>query len=143
MDHGENNKSTVLCVTNASNSVRVNEFSNVMRSLGCNFIMWDFKDCKSFQHSYELKRELNQFVSKYKNVYTHSLSGESGHPQHRLLNMYLYEVVNANLFVSNLNPFKYQLSSDKLNLLRLYKSQYFAILLHLNESAHEDYLQIK
>jgi mannosyltransferase OCH1-like enzyme len=135
--------STVLCITNASNSTRANEFSNVMRSLGCNFIMWDLKDCKSYNHCDLLKRRLKQIVSKYKNVYTHSLSGETGHPQHILLNMYLYEVVKTNLFVANLNLFKYQLSSDKLNLLRLYKSQYFALLLHLNESAHEDYLQIK
>ena len=137
------NNSTVLCVSNSSNFFRRNEFMKVMETLQCNYIMWDFKDCQSYSTSPELKNKLAEITKKYKNIYTHSLSGETGHPQHILINMYLDDIVKKNLFVANLNIFKSHLSEKKKELLFIYITQYYPILLYLNKTSQEDYLQIK
>ena len=138
------NNTTVLCVTNSSNLIRSIEFVQVMNKVNCNYIMWDLKDCKSYSKCSELKKKLNKIVHNYNNIYTHSLSGETGHPVHILLSMYLYDIVNKNLYVSNLNIFKSELSQEKLKLFKIYKSQlYNSIIFHIYKTSKEDYLKIK
>jgi hypothetical protein len=135
--------STVLCITNSSNIIRRNEFINTMNEINCNYEMWDFTDCKSLNFSEDLKDKLTNICEKYKNVYTYSLSGETGNIQHIQINKILYSIVLKNFFVCNLCNFKNKMSIKKKNLLKNYRSQKLYTYFYYNISSYEDFLQLK
>lgn len=136
-------ESKVLCVSNASDKLRSNEFINVMERLGCDYEMWDLKDLWTYAKCDKLNEKLNNAIKGYTNIYTHSLSGETGHPVHILLNKYLFDIVPTNLFVSNPYNFNQEISKEKMNLIKLYRTQKFTIYKYLFISKREDYLLVK
>jgi len=138
LEHARETK--VLCITHASTE-RSQEFQKAMTSGGCAYEMWDFEDGRFDTQSPELLERLRIAVQGYENVYTHSLSGEYGHPQHILVSKCLFEVTTKNLFVANLYNWAGHISPQKQQLLDLYKKQ--NIKKYATWSAREDYLQIK
>lgn len=141
--HKFNHLIKVLCVTCYSNINRRNEFKNVMEKNNVDYEMWDHCDKISYEESPLLKERLSKIVVDHEMVFTHSLSGETGHPFHILINKYLYEVVPENLFVSNPYNLKNSFSQMKKSDLLLYESQKDIIKKYHYITMKEDYLQIK
>jgi hypothetical protein len=132
----------VLCITNASSSERSSEFLKVMKEVKCEYEMWDFQDRDVLNiYSIDLQNQLAIAITNYANVYTHSLSGEYGHPQHILLYHCLYQIPNINLFITNLYNLTGRISQRKYELLDMYKKQKVTKFYYLSKC--EDYIQIK
>jgi len=136
------NKIKVLCVTNYSNERRRNEFKKIMEKCKVDYEMWDFSDLRSYADCPLLKEKLSKIIPYHKYIYTHSLSGESGHPTHILIYKCLYDLVKNNLYVSNLyyNGVKY--SEKKKELLEMYHSQRGTFKHYIRMTKKEDYLKI-
>jgi hypothetical protein len=113
----------VICITNASKETRKNEFLNIMKKLDVDYEMWDISDIISYNDSEFLRNNLTNSIKGFDFIFTHSLSGETGHPTHILINKILFDIVPKNLFVANPYRQKFYLQSKKMNLLNMYKSQ--------------------
>lgn len=137
------NDTKVLCVTNSSNDRRRNEFISVMEEIGCDYEMWDLFNIKSYALYEPFRERLREYVKNYDKVYTHALSGETGHPTHILISKYLFDVVEKNLYVANPFRQKYILEDRKINLLEKYVSQDGIWKMYRNISGREDFLRIK
>lgn len=133
----------VLCATCYSNSNRRAEFKKIMERNKVDYEMWDHYNDSSYDESPLLKEKLAQIVKNHEMVFTHSLSGETGHPFHILLNKYLYQIVPKNLFVSNPYSIKNSFSQKKKSDLLIYSSQKDVIKKYFHITIKEDYLQIK
>lgn len=133
----------VLCVTCFSNSNRREEFKKIMERNKVDYEMWDHCNDCSYDESPLLKEKLSQIVKNHEIIFTHSLSGETGHPFHILINKYLFQVVPKNLFVSNPYSRKNCLTKKKKSDLQLYISQGDVIRKYHHITIKEDYLQIK
>lgn len=136
------NNVKVLCITNSSNEVRRKEFINILQKYNVDYEMWDYSDFKSHQYSDEIKNRLKNYVKNFEKIYTHSLSGETGHPTHILINKYLFDVVEKNLYVSNPYKINGKISNKKMELLKMYNSQKKILNIYKHISEKEDYLQI-
>jgi LmbE family N-acetylglucosaminyl deacetylase len=77
---------TVVCVTNATNERRRQEFANAMSSIGANYtILGHFDHLESGNFSPRLEEQLKDLLDEfpYEMIVTHNERGEYGHPQHR------------------------------------------------------------
>ena len=134
----------VVCITNARNRIRATEFINVMYSLNLSYEMWDYVDSKKHTGSKELEKELIKLFHKYDRIYTHSSTGETGHPQHIMLHNYVCLIAKEKLYIFSPKrelKMKNKLSSKKEHLLKLYSSQKDVINYHTYLSAHEDHIK--
>lgn len=136
----------VVCITNASNKIRAAEFINVMDYLNISYEMWDYIDSKKYTGSKELEKELLHLCSKYDIIYTHSSTGETGHPQHIMLHNYIRLIAKEKLYIFSPKrelKMKNKLSSKKEHLLKLYSSQKDVLNYHNYLSAHEDHIKFE
>ena len=132
----------VLCITNSSNEIRRNEFINILEKYNVDYEMWDYSDLRSYKYSNEIKNRLKDYIKNFERIYTHSLSGETGHPAHILIYKYLFDTVQKNLFVANPYNYKGKISNKKLELMNMYYSQKKILYSYSYISKKEDYLQI-
>ena len=117
----------VLCMTNEFHPVRSKEFDTVINALGLTYEMWAYPDVwdGDFPESAVLER-LKDIVPKYDNVLTHNAFGEYGHKQHRSLHYIVNKAVKNNLYTFGHigTPLDFNTLAKKLDILKLYKSQY-------------------
>ena len=140
----KNAKNTkVICPTNNYNSKRREEYKKILNKYNIDYEMWNMTERPSYSISKELTEKLKNSIKNHKNIYTHSLSGETGHPTHILLSKILYDIVPENLFVANPYNYHNKASNKKRELLKEYSSQKKVINNYLYISNKEDYLKIK
>lgn len=119
----------VVCVTCGYNKIRKKEFERAMAMVGVDsFEMWNFKD--SLNESLEIPEIIDKIdkvikEKKYRKIITHNQEGEYGHTQH--INLYnIIKNLNVdNLYVFNASSNKLSKKEieNKINLLKIYKSQ--------------------
>jgi len=133
----------VICITCSSVMNRYNEFLKVMNNLDIDYEIWDVYNIKSYHNADVVKNKLIQAIKGFEIFFTHSLSGETGHPTHIMINRILFDIVPVNLFVSN--PFRNKsfLHPKKMEILKYYASQRGIINMYTNLVAREDYLRVK
>lgn len=118
----------VICVTNGDNKIRRKEFKKVMGKVSAASEIWNYKDQWNgdFDRS-RLKSDLSKVLgqNKVKKVVTHSLTGEYGHKQHKVLSKLVHQLVNHDLYVFHTSKKKLNknLLKKKQLLLKDYKSQ--------------------
>ena len=88
----------VICVTNASNSKRRAEFTNVMNYTNNDYEMWNYKDNYKYNfggYENELKHQIRDYIknNKYDTILTHNPCGEYGHSQHKMISLMVTEAV--------------------------------------------------
>jgi LmbE family N-acetylglucosaminyl deacetylase len=118
----------VVCVTNANNRIRAREFAKVMKSVGADYEMWNYRDTYSYKFdSKSLKKDLRRLIEQnlFQKVVTHSVSGEYGHPQHKVIASIVRNLVKRDLYVFSLGQRKLPmpLLVKKKKLLKMYSSQ--------------------
>ncbi len=129
----------VVCVTNGSNlsgdkfsrclaENRIKEFTKVMNSLDCQYVILDYEDNRfnSNWNEFSLTQKLTQLINekKYKKILTHNLVGEYGHVQHKKISKIIHQLKPNNLYVfgydtNHNNPHRIKL----LELLEIYHTQ--------------------
>lgn len=127
----------VISITNASNEKRKNEFISSLAKFDIlNYEMWDYTDMHSYYISSKLKERIKEAINGYNKVYTHSLSGETGHPQHIGLYKAIHDQITSQklyvpvLYINNSDA-KLNFNSNNIKLLcNEYKSQSFAKILN-------------
>lgn len=118
----------VLCVTNGNNKVRRREFKKVMGLVKAEFEIWEYADKWNgdFDRG-KLKSDLAEVLAQapVEKVVTHSLIGEYGHNQHKVLSRLVHELVDQQLYVFSFSkePLEEELLSRKQQLIACYKSQ--------------------
>ena len=102
----------VICVTNAKNPVRKQEFINAMNYFKCNYEMWNYFDADyCYNWSNHIYQDLDEVINQDENVkkvYTHNPNGEYGHIQHIKVN-------NVVLDVSHKPTYVFQYSNENKN----------------------------
>ncbi|GMA61318.1 PIG-L family deacetylase [Alicyclobacillus fastidiosus] len=91
----------VVCVTNGYNKTRAKEFAKVMKRIGAEYEIWNYKDTYSYRFNRGgLKRDLQKLVrrNRFKKVVTHGVQGEYGHPQHKVIGQIMRKIVKRNLY---------------------------------------------
>lgn len=118
----------VICVTNGNHRRRAREFKKVMKRIGVEYEIWNYRDTYSNHFDIVgLKRDLERLFKRHEfaKVVTHGLGGEYGHPQHKVLARLLRGLVKHNLYAFSIG--KRQLPASivykKRRLLDLYPSQ--------------------
>lgn len=124
---------TVICVTNGNNLERRQEFEEVMRRVGADYEIWNYRDTYSRQFDIvRLKRDLQRLVrqNRFAMTVTHGLCGEYGHPQHKVIARMMRQIVPHNLYAFAMGKKKLPepVLQKKLELLVLYESQEKTIL---------------
>ena len=125
----------VICITNASNSIRRGEFIHAMKLIKAEYEMWDHEDT-FFNGNFhpQLIIDLTKiFLAKpYKLIVTHNSNGEYGHIQHKALHRIVRNILKSrkcpqniqNLYLFSPNPSqKGYLTIRKQQLLNSYPSQ--------------------
>lgn len=133
----------VICATCLSKGTRQKEFLNIMKNLDIDYEMWDILDVMSYADCDILRNKLNEAIKGFDIFFTHSLSGESGHPTHILINKIMFDIVPRNLFVANPYRHKIYLHPKKMELLEIYISQRRSVRINNYNTSKEDYLRIK
>ena len=118
----------VICVTNAKNSTRKQEFINVMNYFKCNYEMWNYFDADyCYNWSNHIYQDLDEVINQDENikkVYTHNPNGEYGHIQHIKVNNVVLDVSQKPTYV-----FQYSNENNNNNLekknFKFYKSQQY------------------
>lgn len=122
----------VICLTNANNEIRSDEFHKAMRRVGASCEIWDYPDIYggSFD-SKQLRKDLSKVITKhqFRRIVTHNLQGEYGHSQHKSLSKILHDLGIDNLYVFEKSDevLSFHLLRDKLILLSVYQSQMYVI----------------
>lgn len=119
----------VICVTNGGNKVRSKEFRKVMKDIGAEYEMWDYKDKwggdfnrKSLKKDIENVLKANPEITM---IVTHSKGGEYGHSQHKALHEIVKEIAPDKLYIFKRSKQKLDKAvlRRKYTLLKRYKSQ--------------------
>ncbi len=118
----------VVCITNAKNRKRAREFAKAMKLVGADYEMWNYRDTYSYKFdSKSLKKDLRRLIeqNRFKKIVTHSLLGEYGHPQHKVIAKIMHNIVKHGLYVFSLGRSKLPkpLLVKKKKLLNVYVSQ--------------------
>lgn len=118
---------TVVCVTNASNAERREEFFKAMKYVGANYTILDHEDnLSNGQFHPHLLFSLTQLINEfpYKTIVTHNRKGEYGHPQHRALHRIVLSLAKGHIFlVFGKHKGVACMSDEKQKLLNFYPSQ--------------------
>ncbi len=118
----------VVCVTNAGNAIRRDEFEKAMTSIGANYVMLDHADhLASGNFDPELERQLAQILREapWEMIVTHNKDGEYGHAQHKALHRMVARLVPGGRFFVFGTRFsgRGRISPAKARLLSWYASQ--------------------
>ena len=136
----------VICVTNASNKIRSNEFIHSLKQFNIfNYEMWDYEDMHSSYVSHRLRKRIKESIKGYTKIYTHSLSGETGHPQHIALYKTVHDEIinNQKLYVPNVDIYSNNIDIKTLKILyNEYKSQPIAKLINILKSCNISHIRI-
>jgi hypothetical protein len=141
-----NNVIKVICITNASNKIRSIEFIHSLKQFNIfNYEMWDYEDMHSSYVSHRLRKRIKESIKGYTKIYTHSLSGETGHPQHIGLYKTVHDEIinNQKLYVPNVDIYSNNIDIKTLKILyNEYKSQTIAKLIHSFKSCNISHIRI-
>lgn len=118
----------VICITNGDNPVRSREFKKVMRLVGADYEIWNYRDTYSDAFDItNLRRDLQRLMqqNRFEMVVTHGLKGEYGHPQHKVIARLMRSLVPHNLyaFAVGKRVLAQSVLSKKKQLLEVYRSQ--------------------
>ena len=122
----ELNDCLVLCLT--GDSIRQQEFKNVIETSQCDGIILDFADRHGGWTDAEctlIDNTIKDCYQHFNQIITHNQNGEYGHPQHRQL---------SKIISTRCKPKTFYLGeritiNNKIDLLSLYKSQQHIISL--------------
>ena len=141
-----NNVIKVICITNASNKIRSNEFIHSLKQFNIfNYEMWDYEDMHSSYVSHRLRKRIKESIKGYTKIYTHSLSGETGHPQHIALYKTVHDEIinNQKLYVPNVDIYSNNIDIKTLKILyNEYKSQTTSKLINILKSCNISHIRI-
>lgn len=141
-----NNVIKVICITNSSNKIRSNEFIHSLKQFNIfNYEMWDYEDMHSSYVSHRLRKRIKESIKGYTKIYTHSLSGETGHPQHIALYKTVHDEIinNQKLYVPNVDIYSNNIDIKTLKILyNEYKSQPTAKLINILKSCNISHIRI-
>ena len=141
-----NNVIKVICITNASNKIRSNEFIHSLKQFNIfNYEMWDYEDMHSSYVSIRLRERIKESIKGYTKIYTHSLSGETGHHQHIALYKTVHDEIinNQKLYVPNVDIYSNNIDIKTLKILyNEYKSQPIAKLINILKSCNISHIRI-
>lgn len=136
----------VICITNASNKIRSNEFIHSLKRFNIlNYEIWDYEDTHSSYVSHRLRKKIKESIKEYTKIYTHSLSGETEHPQHIALYKTIHDEINNNqkLYVPNIDIYSNNIDIKTLKILYSeYKSQTSAKLINILKSCNISHIRI-
>lgn len=119
----------VICVTNGRNKTRSKEFRKVMKDIGAEYEMWDYKDKWGGDFNRKaLKKDIERVLKnspEINMIVTHSKRGEYGHTQHKALHEIVKEIAPDKLYIFKRSKQKLErgLLKQKYRLLKRYKSQ--------------------
>jgi mannosyltransferase OCH1-like enzyme len=136
----------VICITNASNKIRSNEFIHSLKRFNIlNYEIWDYEDTHSSYVSHRLRKKIKESIKEYTKIYTRSLSGETEHPQHIALYKTVHDEINNNqkLYVPNIDIYSNNIDIKTSKILYSeYKSQTSAKLINILKSCNISHIRI-
>lgn len=136
----------VICITNASNKIRYNEFIHSLKQFKVfNYEIWDYEDTHSFYVSHRLRKRIKKSIQGYTKIYTHSLSGETGHPQHIALYKTVHDELSSNqkLYVPNIDIYSNNIDIKTLKILHNeYRSQTSAKIINILKTCNISHIRI-
>ena len=136
----------MICITNASNKIRSNEFIHSLKRFNIlNYEIWDYEDTHSSYVSHRLRKKIKESIKEYTKIYTHSLSGETEHPQHIALYKTVHDEINNNqkLYVPNIDIYSNNIDIKTSKILYSeYKSQTSAKLIHILKYCNISHIRI-
>ena len=131
----------VICITNSQDPIRSHEFISIMNLFKIlQYEMWDFIDGKEYNESIDLKNKLYKSIKGFNEIYTHSITGETGHPQHIMLHRYIAEIASEKLYICCDNKYN-EISKIKRKALNIYESQKSVINNYLYMSMYENHIK--
>jgi mannosyltransferase OCH1-like enzyme len=136
----------VICVTNASNKIRSYEFIHSLKHFKIfNYEIWDYEDRHSYYVSENLREKIKNSIKGYTKIYTHSLSGETGHPQHIALYKTVHDEISntQKLYVPNIDIYSNNIDIKTLkNIYNEYNSQTGAKLINILKCCNMSHIRI-
>ena len=122
------NEWKIICLTNAKNIKRINEFYKVLTLMNINnFEIWNHEDSLI---GYNINKECqNNIIKELKNnnyelILTHNSYGEYGNIQHIGINNFMQKIKKKFHFPINYFKIdKYFYTIEKKNLIKIYSSQ--------------------
>ena len=110
------NKYFVVCMTNGSNSVRLNEFTEVMSQMGSKGMMLDYLDRpgKFERYTHFIEEDLRRLLEykEWDSIVTHNPKGEYGHTNHKTVSAIVTKLANELGLYDKLNYFVYHNKSE-------------------------------
>lgn len=137
----------VICLTNRSNEIRSKEFQQAMKFVGASYEIWDYPD--EYDGTFEeevVKKDIERVFESgsFQRIVTHSLHGEYGHKQHKVLSRILHNMYPENLYVFDTSDevLTTQILKKKRKLLSHYSSQVYVIEQLETYIVHERILRV-
>lgn len=119
----------VICVTNGQHQVRSREFKQVMKDIGAEFEMWNYRDKWGGDFDRKaLKKDIEKVIKanpQINRIVTHNKKGEYGHTQHQALHEIVKDIAQEKLYIFKRSDQKLdkEVINQKYKLLKRYKSQ--------------------
>jgi len=118
----------ILCITNASNTTRVNELKNISIHFGTALELWNYQDSAFHYNMHpQLYKDIENEINKpnVKMVLTHNPLGEYGHIQHIKVSNVVLTVSKKPTYVFSYTPNNKRKSKENeiCNMKKYYKSQ--------------------
>lgn len=124
----------ILCITNANNTIRVKELTDIAKHFNASLEIWNYTDNPVKYNMdpklyIDIKKEIDK--SNVKMVLTHNPLGEYGHIQHKKVSQVVLTVSKKPTYVFSYG--EKQKKGDMCDLSSLYKSQEKIFLEHCNK----------
>ena len=122
----ENKGWKILCVTNANNTIRVNELKNIAIYFDTALEIWNYKDSAFHYNMHpQLYKDIANEINKpnVKMVLTHNPFGEYGHIQHIKVSNVVLTVSKKPTYVFSYTSNNKNKQNEICNLKKYYKSQ--------------------
>ena len=118
----------ILCITNASNTTRVNELKNIAIHFGTALELWNYQDSAFHYNMHpQLYKDIENEINKpnVKMILTHNPLGEYGHIQHIKVSNVVLTVSKKPTYVFSYTPNNKKKSKENeiCNMKKYYKSQ--------------------
>ena len=118
----------ILCITNSSNTIRVNELKNIAIHFGTALELWNYQDSAFHYNMHpQLYKDIENEINKpnVKMILTHNPLGEYGHIQHIKVSNVVLTVSKKPTYVFSYTPNNKRKSKENeiCNMKKYYASQ--------------------